>query len=98
MAITARANWLKYFAQPVTYLGVATLASIFAATFYLLVQDKRNGEEQARQQTENLAYVFEEAVARAFRSADDMALQFRRSYQRDPTGTDLVGWVRDPQI
>ena len=98
MAISAGANWLRYFAQPVTYLGVATLASIFAATFYLLVQDARNGEAQARQQTENLAYVFEEAVARAFRSADDMALQFRRSYQRDPTGTDLVGWVRDPQI
>ncbi len=98
MAISAGANWIRYFAQPVTYLGVATLASIFAATFYLLVQDARNGEAQARQQTENLAYVFEEAVARAFRSADDMALQFRRSYQRDPTGTDLVGWVRDPQI
>jgi diguanylate cyclase (GGDEF)-like protein len=98
VAIQARGNWLRYFAQPVTYLGVATLVSIFAATCYLLVQDRHNGEEQARQQTENLAFVFEEAVARGFRSADDMALQFRRSYQRDPTGTDLVGWVRDPQI
>lgn len=74
------------------------LASISAATVYLLVHDSRNAEEEARQHTENLAYVFEEEIARAFRSADDMALQLRRSYQRDPTGTDLVGWVSDPQL
>ena len=74
------------------------LASISAATVYLLIHDRWSGKEEARQHAENLAYVFEEEIARAFRSADDMAVQLRRSYQRDQTGTDLVGWVSDPQL
>jgi diguanylate cyclase (GGDEF)-like protein len=98
VGIRATLSWFRYFAQPVTYLGVTMLAAIVAATAYLLIQDHRSAEEQARQHAENLAYVFEESVARAIRSADDMALQIRRSYERDPAGTDLVAWVTDPML
>jgi two-component system sensor histidine kinase BarA len=94
----AQRGWLSHFAQPVTYLGVAMLASIFAASAYLFLHDHWNAEEQARRQGENLAYVFKESVARAIGSADDIALQVRRAYERDPAGTDLVAWVTDPKL
>jgi diguanylate cyclase (GGDEF)-like protein len=84
--------------QPVTYLGIAMLACVYAATAYLLVQDSKNAQEEARRHSENLVRIFEESVSRAIKSADNTILLLRRSYQHDPAATDLVAWATDPEL
>ncbi len=91
-------GWFRPFAQPVTYLGVAMLASIYAATVYLLLQDRHHAIEEARRHGDNLARMFEESVSRAIKSADNTILLLRRSYQRDPAATDLPAWASDPEL
>jgi Cache domain len=98
LARKATIGWLRACAQPVTYLGIAMLACIYAATVYLLVHDHRNAADEARRHGENLVRVFEESVSRAIKSADNTILLLRRSYQRDPAATDLVAWATDPEL
>jgi diguanylate cyclase (GGDEF)-like protein len=74
------------------------LASIIAATAYLMAQDHTNAEEQARRHAENLVRAYEESVARVIKSADNVALQVRRAYERDPAEIDLVAFVNDPTL
>jgi diguanylate cyclase (GGDEF)-like protein len=98
LATATRIGWLRACAQPVTYLGIAMLACVYAATAYLLVQDHRNANEEARRHGENIVRVFEESVSRAIKSADNTILLLRRSYEHDPAATDLVAWATDPQL
>jgi diguanylate cyclase (GGDEF)-like protein len=91
-------EWLRLFAQPVTYLGITMLVLMYAALAYLLVEDARNAEAEARRNNENLALLFEQSVLRSLKSADGVIQLLRRAYRSDPTSTDLDMWVTDPEI
>jgi diguanylate cyclase (GGDEF)-like protein len=91
-------QWLRALAQPVTYLGVAMLASIFVTAAYLINEDRKNAVKEAQRQGENLARLFEQSVLRSFKNADNTILALRRSFQNDPVNTDLVAWATDPQL
>jgi diguanylate cyclase (GGDEF)-like protein len=91
-------NWLRALAQPVTFLGVVTLAIIYATLTYLIVLDREKATDDATQNAENLARLIEQSVSRAIRSADNTVLILRRSFLRDPANTDLVAWATDPDL
>jgi diguanylate cyclase (GGDEF)-like protein len=91
-------DWLRAWAQPVTYLGIAMLAIIGAGLAHLLAQDRERGDRDARREAENLVRVFEQSIARAFRSADTSLRQLRRAYQSDPQNTNLLVWVSSPEL
>ncbi len=91
-------EWLRLFAQPVTYLGITMLVLMYAALAYLLIEDAQNAEAEARRNNENLVLLFEQSVLRSLKSADGVIQLLRRAYRSDPTSTDLDMWVTDPEI
>jgi hypothetical protein len=91
-------EWLRALAQPVTYLGIAMLMTIYAASAYLIAANREKALDETIQNAENLARLVEQSVSRAFRSADNTVLILRRSFLRDPENTDLVAWASDPDL
>ena len=91
-------EWLRALAQPVTYLGIAMLMTIYAASAYLISANREKALDETIQNAENLARLVEQSVSRAFRSADNTVLILRRSFLRDPENTDLVAWASDPDL
>lgn len=85
--------WLRASLQPATLLGVALLAVVWAGLAVLLAVERGKTLEAARQESGNIARLFEESTVRMIEGVDRALLILRRAYEGDPAGFDLKSWV-----
>jgi signal transduction histidine kinase len=89
---------LRPLAQPVTYLGVAMLVSIYSALAYLIVDDRRGAYQEAERQGSDLVRIFEKSYSHVFKSLDFSLLFLRKSYELNASTFRLSDWMHDPTI
>lgn len=95
---STKVDWFRALSQPVTYLGVAMLATIAVALVSLLAEDHKKAIRDATQDADNLAGLLERSVAQVFQSVDGTMLVLRRAIQSQPGDIDLAEWTSDPQL
>jgi PAS domain S-box-containing protein len=83
-------------AQPVTYLGVAMLVTIYCALAYLLIADRKIADNDAARDAGNLVRIFGQSLSNIFNSADAALLFLRKSYMANPATFDLADAANDP--
>lgn len=91
-------QWLRAFAQPVTYLGAAMIAVVWIALFFAAGDKRQAAYEDALRDGTNLARVFAEYISRTIKSTDNALIFLRRIHQGDPKGIDLKAWVGDTRL
>jgi diguanylate cyclase (GGDEF)-like protein/PAS domain S-box-containing protein len=91
-------RWARSFAQPVTYLGLLTIAATIAVLIYLTHGQKESATNEAVLKGSNLALLLEEQVSRTIKSADNTLLFLRAMYEDDPAKFNLMRWVNDPNL
>ncbi len=85
-------------AQPVTYLGIATLVFLYGALAYLLAADRRSAEVEAMSCGDNLVRVLDQSYSRVFQSVDATLLFLRKSHQENPSTFDISACVRQTSV
>jgi PAS domain S-box-containing protein len=91
-------KFVRALAQPVTYLGVAMLVSIYCTLTYLLIADSKVAEYDAERRGGNLVRVVDQSFSHIFKSVDASLLFLRKIYQQNPATFDLAAWARDPSV
>ena len=78
-------------------LGLFGLVLLWTAVLHFLSAERDQSLQAAKQNTTNLARVFEEHIVRSLKAVDQTLLYIRNSYENDPTGFDLTEWTRRTQ-
>src|SRR5262245_65461343 len=91
-------RWLRAFAQPTTYLGLAMLAMTWTGVLLLAHQQRERAYADALRQGSNLTQVFEEYIARVIKGTDSQLLILRELYKRSPQTFDLARWVDEARF
>jgi PAS domain S-box-containing protein len=89
-------GWLRALAQPVTYLGAAMLAFVYAALVYLIVADRKLAYDDAARDAGNLVRILDKSISNILTDADGALQYLRKSYVRDPDNFDLAAAANDP--
>src|SRR5664279_881670 len=71
-------------AQPVTYLGVVLLVASYCALAYLLINDRKEANDDAERHGANLVRIIDQSFTHIFKSIDASLLFLRKSYQQNP--------------
>jgi signal transduction histidine kinase len=80
---------LRAFLRLNTFLGLVLIGLMWAGIVYHLSVEERNAVEAARQNTSNLARVFEEHIARAVEEVDKILLSLRTAHTKNPGRFDV---------
>jgi hypothetical protein len=89
---------LRAWAQPVTYLGLAMLAAIYAILVVLIVGDRRAAEQSAIRQGDNIVRIVEQSYSHTFQNIDSSLLFIRKVYLQNPATFDMSDWAREASI
>ena len=89
---------LRSFAQPTSYLGLAVIAGIWCAAFFLANLERERAYDDALKRGQNLARVFDEYISRVINAIDDELLVLRKIYAKNPSHFDLTTWLDNKTI
>ena len=84
---------LRSFAQPTSYLGLAVIAGIWCAAFFLANLERERAYDDALKRGQTLARVFDEYISRVINAIDDELLVLRKIYAKNPSHFDLATWI-----
>ena len=89
---------LRSFAQPTSYLGLAVIAGIWCAAFFLANLEREHAYDDALKRGQTLARVFDEYISRVITAIDDELLVLRKIYAQNPSHFDLATWIDNKTI
>ena len=82
-------QWLRASLQPITALGLATIVVAWAGITWHLSIEEKSALQAAKQNTGNLARVFEEQIVRTVEEADNILRALRATHAKDPDKFDI---------
>ena len=89
---------LRAWAQPVTYLGLAMLVTIYGFLAFLIVGDRNEATAAAKRQGGNLVRVIDKSYSNFFQAIDSALLFIIKAYQQNPDTFNLVDWAASSSI
>ena len=81
--------WLRAARQVGTFLGLAMIALAWAGIALHLSIEERSALQAAKQNTDNLARVFEEQIVRLVEGTDNILLSLQAAHAKNPTRFDI---------
>lgn len=93
-----RGSRLRIWMQPITFLGLGVLATVYAILAYLIVNDRNEALAEATRNGDNLVRIINQSYSHIFQSVDATLQFLRNAYQQTYSPLDLQRWLDDKAV